>query len=436
MQHASSFFTLVLMAGLLAGLAPRTARAQAPADTISARRGLTYAAYLGSVGRNNLALAAQLYNLNLAEAAIENAKVFPNPVLTMGNASANISPIQMNQQWYLGIQQTLVLGGKRRKRLDLATSQYDLARFQLSDYLRNLRADATIAYVNALTNEQIIARRRRSYQALAALADANQKLFNAGTVSEVDVLQSRVEAKLQRNELYQAESELRGSLLALSTSLGRPAGADSLYYPSGSLNLTVPDYDLARLTEFALARRADLVAARLSQTVAGKTLRLAQATRVPDIDLALGNNYYTIARNEVAPTPGFNALTATASIALPFSNKYKGDLRVAQYGQRQAEANYLNAELTVRVEVQQAYTRYVLARRQLAQYNEGLLTEAERVLAGRTYSYRRGNASLLDVLNVQRTLNDVYLSFYRAQQNLATQWVELQRATGLWEIKL
>ncbi|GAB3669583.1 hypothetical protein GCM10027594_34360 [Hymenobacter agri] len=104
--------------------------------------------------------------------------------------------------------------------------------------------------------------------------------------------------------------------------------------------------------------------------------------------------------------------------------------------QRQAETNYQNTELLVQVEVRQAYARYELAQRQLAQYNDGLLTQAERVLAGKTYSYRRGNASLLDVLNAQRTLNDVYLSFYQAQQNLATTWVELQRATGLWKIKL
>lgn len=57
-----------------------------------------------------------------------------------------------------------------------------------------------------------------------------------------------------------------------------------------------------------------------------------------------------------------------------------------------------------------------MAQRQLGRYNDGLLTQAERVLAGKTYSYRRGNASLLDVLNAQRTLNDVYLSFYQAQQ--------------------
>ena len=419
---------------LLATLMPRAARSQT--DTIATRSGLTYGSYLTSVGRNNLALASQLYNVNVAEAAIESAKIFPNPVLTVGNASANITPIQLNQQWYLGIQQTLVLGGKRRKRLDLAASQYDLAKYQLNDYLRNLRADATIAYINALTNEQIIARRRRSYQAIVALADANQKLFHAGTISEIDVLQSRVEAKLRLNDLYQAEGELRGSLLELGKTLGRQSGADSLYYPSGNLNITAPNYQLAKLLEFALGNRADLVAARQTQDAAGKNLRLVKANRVPDVDIALGNNYYTIVRNEISPTNGFNALTATASIPLPFANKYKGDLTAAQYQQRQAETNYQNAELTVQVEVRQGYARFELAKSQLAQYNEGLLSEAERVLAGRTYSYRRGNASLLDVLTAQRTLNDVYLSFYQAQQNLATTWVELQRATGLWEINL
>jgi cobalt-zinc-cadmium efflux system outer membrane protein len=41
------------------------------------------------------------------------------------------------------------------------------------------------------------------------------------------------------------------------------------------------------------------------------------------------------------------------------------------------------------------------------QFDNGMLTDAKEVLEGKIYSYKRGETSLLEVLNAQRTYNDV-----------------------------
>lgn len=86
---------------------------------------------------------------------------------------------------------------------------------------------------------------------------------------------------------------------ACLTNVGRNnlALAAQLYNVNVAEAALEPAYQLASLLDFALANRADLVAARQSQDAAVKNLRLTKADRMPDIDLAEGNYYYTISRN-------------------------------------------------------------------------------------------------------------------------------------------
>jgi len=59
------------------------------------------------------------------------------------------------------------------------------------------------------------------------------------------------------------------------------------------------------------------------------------------------------------------------------------------------------------------------AQKQVAQFKDGLLAEAQKVLAGKIYSYKRGETSLLEVLNAQRTYNDVQLNDNQSLFNYA-----------------
>ena len=83
----------------------------------------------------------------------------------------------------------------------------------------------------------------------------------------------------------------------------------------------------------------------------------------------------------------------------------------AKFGEAQADQAAEAAELKAVTEVRQAYARYNLARAAVSQYSGELLQDADTVLEAKLYSYRRGGASLLEVLDAQRANNDAYLAY-------------------------
>lgn len=50
------------------------------------------------------------------------------------------------------------------------------------------------------------------------------------------------------------------------------------------------------------------------------------------------------------------------------------------------------------------------------------------------YSCQRGETSILEVLNAQRTYDDIHTTYYEALFNRAAALVELEKAAGIWDI--
>ena len=84
----------------------------------------------------------------------------------------------------------------------------------------------------------------------------------------------------------------------------------------------------------------------------------------------------------------------------------------------------------------QAFWTYELSRKQVAQYDNGLLRQAEAVMEGKRYSYQRGEASLIEVLDAQRTYDDVQAQYIETLFNYSSALVELERSAGQWNIQL
>ena len=164
-------------------------------------------------------------------------------------------------------------------------------------------------------------------------------------------------------------------------------------------------------------------------------MKVVRRERNTDLDVALGVNYNTRVRNEEAPAPPFTGITAGLSIPLKFSNINKGALHAEQMRVQQAEHNYEQARLTVRVEVMQKYKNYMIMRSQAADYEE-LLSKSKTVIDSKTNAYGHGNCSLLEVLDAQRTYDDVRRNYIETLYNEAVALVELQQSAGIWSIEI
>lgn len=392
---------------------------------------LSFGEYLNLVGSKNLGYASQKYNVSMAEAAIRTANMFPDPQLEMETTNNGVNQ-NMGYVYGASLGWTLELGGKRKARVNLARNQSELSKLQLQDFFRNLRADASLGYINALKSKALLEVQQDSYKNMQQLAKSDSIRYRLGTISLVTSKQSKLEAASLLNEVYQAESEEQQALTSLSVFLGDSKIMDREV--TGDLNAFNRDFSIDDLILQALNERADLLAARQNTEVTRSLISLEKANRVIDFGISAGAERHTEAINEIAPSPTVNAVKMGISIPLKFSNKRNAGVKIAEMASSQAEIEYKQTEQAIRTEVMQAYQQYVATQKQLRQFHNGMLAEAQTILEGIIYSYKRGESSILEVLNAQRTYNNVRKDYYQVLADNASALIELERKAGIWDI--
>lgn len=395
---------------------------------------LSYADYMQRVAQDNVGYAAEKLNVPAAQAEVTAAKVFNDPNLSVSYYNNENNSLQMGEGVEVELSKTFSFG-KRGANIALAKSEQALAEALLADYLRNLRADATLAYLEALRQRQLFQVKQRTFESIDQLATSDSIRHQLGEIGEVDAIQSRVEAEVIRNEMVQTQAELYKALSQLSVQTGS-FSTDTLFLPEGELQLLEQNFVLADLLNEALLQRADLVAALQDKEVAAKALKVARRERNTDVDLSVTVSRNARVQNEEAPAPPFTGVSAGIAIPLKLSNFNKGTVRAARFRAQQAELRYEEARLQVQTEVMQAFWTYELSRKQVAQYDNGLLRQAEAVMEGKRYSYQRGEASLIEVLDAQRTYDDVQAQYIETLFNYSSALVELERSAGQWNIQL
>jgi outer membrane protein, heavy metal efflux system len=394
---------------------------------------LTLEAYLAAVARSNLDLAAQRLNVPIAQAQIYVAKVFPEPVLSGGLASLDTTNHGAPTAWDIGLSQTLELGGKRGARVDVATKQYEQSQADLDDFFRTLRGTATNDFIEALRTRLALTRRRLTLASFERLVKVNEERLRAGDIGQVALLQSRVEARRFNGEVLAAEGDAEVARLALGIRMGSSPGSGVV--PQGELGIATRTFDDAALLERAKSVRPDLRSKRLALEVARAKSSLAHANRWEDVTLNFGFLRTLTGTGDFAQPP-FSSISAGLSIPIPLARIYRGELDATDAGVTQGEFAARQTELAVETDVRQALTRYRAAVERIRLYTGGVLADADKVAEATLFSYQRGSATLLEVLDSQRTVNEVYLAYYDALAEHAKALVAVEQAAALWQIHL
>ena len=101
---------------------------------------------------HNLSLMAQRFHIQQADAAVLQAKLWPNPTISISevnlwkNSSSESFPALIGhygkyQQLAVELEQTIEMAGKRKKRVQLQLLEKENARLQFEELLRNLKYD-------------------------------------------------------------------------------------------------------------------------------------------------------------------------------------------------------------------------------------------------------------------------------------------------------
>jgi outer membrane protein, heavy metal efflux system len=391
---------------------------------------LTFNEFLQHVLANNLELIIETYEVSIAEAAVVAARVFEDPELEMlfpHFEGDEFSGFPRNIEFELEV--PVELFGKRRNRIRQARAERFAAEAELDDFLRFLRTEAAATYIEVLTFQRILERMDLTLNQLNRLAEINQALLEAGEVGEIEVIQTRLEARIYLSEIYDVSSELTELMSEVWFLMGSMTD-DSLVFVSEPLpGPQLLSYD--DLRQQALDFRPDILAAERRVEAGEFNLRLARAERLPDISIIAG--YHN--EHAIRPMPGFPAFYAGLIIPLRFSGINRGAMRQSMYALEQTRTELQAVRLDAEAGLRSAWDRYLLFTQKRNLFTERILSDAERVRDAIVFSYQRGDVSLLQVLEAQRTMNEVHMNYYETLSQHARSLVDLSAESGLWLIE-
>ena len=313
----------------------------------------------------------------------------------------------------------------------VARKNYAATSATLQTFLQNLRLDASAAYADAIALGKVAMQFQRTATLLRELLQAQEERQKAGDISDVDLLQTRVEVRQFEAELLNAQAQAKNAELGLNAFLG-PRFSSTHWYPVGTLDVTPQTTELFKLLFSAIRNRPDLIALRHMRDAALASINLEKAKRVPDINVGAGWMRSTSSYNDTSPQPLYNMGVLQVSMQLPIWNTNKTGIAAANAQASQAQLQLDDAEVKAGVAVRQSLALYGSAHERVRLYQSGVLKDVDAALEKRVLSYKRGASSLLELLDAQRKANEVWISFYTAQIDHARSVIELHRSAGIW----
>jgi cobalt-zinc-cadmium efflux system outer membrane protein len=382
---------------------------------------------LREAAAHNLDLLAQRYNVSVADARLLTAGLRPNPVLTVSAANLQwpgIAPQLNPREVSLHADFIVERGQKRARRVALAQSAKSVAELELLNALRTLTFDVESAFVDVLLARATLAVARQNFEALNGIAELNAIRVRVGDLAGVEWIRSRVAALESRNGLQQAQLRLESAKNRLQLLLGRAAPASD-FDVTGEFRADEAPYDRGEIVRQALEARPDLLALRREQARTQAELRLQLAQR--KVDYVLGAEF----GRQQQPGVGQASVTALSlSVPLPVFNRNQGEIRRAEVEVRQNEARLRALEAAIRNEAENAFRAYSTSRTLLETFQREMIEQAAEVRRITEYSYRRGEASLLEFLDAQRAFNDVMQGYNNARADYARSLYLIDSVTG------
>ncbi|HVN21152.1 MAG TPA: TolC family protein [Dongiaceae bacterium] len=416
------------------------AQSQAPQTSVvptsdERRPHLTFQTYLDQVLRTNLDLAVQRANIAISHGGVTSASASPDWSLDVGFPVVDLSGQGNPTTFGFGLDAPIELGGKRGHRIKAAKADLATVTSDYDDAIRQRRSTATGAFIDALGARAILASKQKSLSQFDRIVSVNEERLRVGEIGDIELVQSRVNRDQFKADVITATADVYSSDLAMGQQLGRPENlAAELPVPDGTLEIGVRTFNVAELIASALQGRPDVVSKQRALKAADLRIELANVNLLPDVTVS-GFFSHLAAGTGGFAQPEDNTISASLSMNLPFSRwKHKGELESAQASRAQAELQLKVAQLQAETDVQEAYTRYHAAVQRLQLYKGGMLKDADRVLEARLYAYQRGGATLLEVIDAQRTSADIYLAYAQALVDHAHALVTLEQAASIWDV--
>ena len=399
----------------------------APEQTVVASKALRLSVNeaLGLFIKQNLNVLIAKYGIEYTKGQEVTARLFPNPLLTVGTLSAYTQghTASNSGQLFTQVYQLFELAGKRGYRIESAGFGTQSAEAAFEDAVRQLGFTVKDTYYRIQLAQRRLVLAEENRDRFSRILEINTIRFKKGYIAEVDLIRIRLQMVDFQSQVIQSLQEAesaRGDLRQLLW-----LSPKTMLELTTELDFRRIDPDIEKLRVAALDVRPDIRAKRYTFSQRESDLKLAKAYRTPDVTIGAG---YAIQGAQGPDNPQQWALNF--GLPLPLFNRNQGGIRQGEVSLQTAEADLNKTVNLVENEVEVAYRNLLQSRRLVEAYVGGVLEDARSTFTIVERAYERGGATILDLLDAARTSRTIQQNYIEALFNYQHNLFQLESAVG------
>lgn len=377
--------------------------------------------------KNNFMLLAQQYNINKADAAVIQSKVYPNPEITTDviayEAQNNVYfPQGKGNNLAVGLEQVILLGGKRKAQIQLAKLDKQMAESELTDLTRNLQLQIWQSFYTLHNQQKIIEKYNKLLDKLSTLIGSYEVQVAKNNVALKDLVRLKSVYVKINNDKSEESQTLIEEQQKLNLLLGTTATINTVYETTDANGYSAKTFLYDDILNKSLQNRPDLSQAKLATESAKLNLSLQKKLVVPDVTIRGGYNQQGDAFN--------NQYNVGIGIPLPVFDRNRGNIRAAKVQKLASEKNVEYKQLEVQNEVLAAYQNFTRSVDEYKRINALVNQDFDAVFNGITTNFQKGNVSMIEFADFFEAYNEAQTEVERVKQQLAVAAAQVNFVTG------
>ncbi len=299
------------------------------------------------------------------------------------------------------LQQPLFTWGTLLNSYRIATINYDIEKENYRKTVNDVMLQVTQSYLGAYLTQGALELMRESYDLMEEHVSQVRALYENGMAQRLDLLRANVELTNLRTQVLRAERDREIAFSALKMSIGVSDDVNIVL----DVDLDYRPYNVAleEAFSYALNKRPDFMAFRLTKDLTEKALAIEKAQNKPSLALIYNYDYKKpLSFSEEGWGTDWN-ITLALSMQI-----FQGGSHYARIKKRRSQLRQLDFSLTqfeeaIRLEVK---TNFLLLEQEeeILSYQEENVAQAEEALELAEEQYNNGLITNLEYMDTQLAL--------------------------------
>ncbi len=368
---------------------------------------------------NNRQLQAEFMSIGVAKADWVQSGLLSNPSLDMlvrfpldgGRSQIEAFFVQnILELWRIPL---------RKK---ISQHELDDAVFTIARVAADLVAETRSAYYEALAADELQTLAQDNLENATRAYEAVRNLHEGGVATQFDENLSRGPALEAEVSLRTRQLEARAARRRIASLLSVDLDVDDLTLLDSLPAPLQPGLDVESLIAIAMGARLDLRAYRAAMAAAGVQINFESRKALGELSIGVAVDRPAVAGDTVVGP----AFTAT----IPIFDQNQAQVARAEYLYVQAVKSLEAIRFRIAQDIRGIVDRASTAASTVTFYQTVLLPQAEQNLDLATTAYTSGQASLIAMLEAQRTFLSARTGYIQARGVAATAMSRLEQAVG------